>query len=93
MPFIEGFIGDIDIADQVAQAVDVDFIKTKLITMQREKAFGEIKRLVTNTPLLSFYDPGKELVIQCDASQSGLGAVLMQDGKPVSFASRAMPPT
>ena len=31
--------------------------------------------------------------IQCDAIQAGLGAVLMQGGRPVEYASRALTPT
>jgi transposase InsO family protein len=46
--------------------------------------------MVTNAPLLQYYDPSKELTIQCDASQSGLGAALLQEGAPVAYASRAM---
>ena len=53
----------------------------------------EIKRMGTEAPILAFYDPAKELVIECDASQKGLGAVLMQQGRPIAYASRALTPT
>ena len=43
-----------------------------------EKAFSEVKHLVTQAPILAYYSPDKELVIQCDASGRGLGAVLPQ---------------
>ena len=50
----------------------------------------KIKKLISTTPVLRYYDPNEELVIQCDASQKGLGAVLMQSGKPIAYASRAL---
>ena len=46
--------------------------------------------MISQVPVLAFFDPGKEVTIQCDASQSGPGAVLMQEGKPVHYISRAM---
>ena len=52
-----------------------------------------MKRLVSEAPVLRFYDPDKELSIQCDASQTGLGAALLQDGKPLAFVSRALTDT
>ena len=30
------------------------------------------------------------MIITCDASKSGLGALLLQEGKPVTYASRAL---
>ena len=46
--------------------------------------------MISQVPVLAFFDPEKEVTVQCDASQSGLGAVLMQEGKPVHYISRAM---
>ena len=60
---------------------------------EQKSAFAEVKKLVTTSSVLAFYDPAKPLEIQCDASQTGLGAVLMQEGKPIHYASRALTPT
>ena len=43
--------------------------------------------------MLAYYDVKREVTIQCDASQSGLGAVLLQEGRPVCYASRALTTT
>ena len=55
-----------------------------------DKAFNEVKQLVTQAPILTYYSPDKELVIQCDASSLGIGAALMQEGRPLANASRAL---
>ena len=47
-----------------------------------DKAFKEIKRLLTQAPVLAYFDSTKELPIQCDASGQGLGAALLQEGRP-----------
>ena len=44
----------------------------------------------TSTPILTFYDPAKELTIQVDSSKDGIGAALLQDRKPIEFDSRTM---
>ena len=53
-------------------------------------AFEKLKDLLSSAPVLQYYDVHKPIVVQADASQSGLGAVLLQDGRPVEYASRAM---
>ena len=39
---------------------------------------------------ISYFDPKKDTVIQSDASINGLGCALIQDEKPVCYASRAL---
>ena len=45
---------------------------------------------MSKQPVLACFDVTKPMTISCDASQSGLGAVLLQEDKPVTFASRAI---
>ena len=62
-------------------------------TGEHDSAFRKIQQLVATAPVLRYYDPTKELTIQCDASQGGLGAALMQEGQPLAYASRALTDT
>ena len=43
--------------------------------------------------ILAYYDPHKERVLQTDANIKGLGACLMQQGKPVYFTSEILTET
>ena len=62
-------------------------------TDEHDAAFSEVKKLATSAPVLAYYDPSKPLVIQCDASDKGLGCALLQNMKPVAYASRALTDT
>ncbi len=57
---------------------------------EHQRAFDEIKKAVASSSVLHYYDPCKTPVIQTDASSRGIGSVLMQDGHPIAFASRAL---
>ena len=59
---------------------------------EHSTAITELKRLLVSSPVLAFYDVDKTVTLQCDASQYGLGACLLQENKPVAFASRALSP-
>jgi hypothetical protein len=59
----------------------------------QERAYHQILELMAKAPVLRYYDVGREVTIQSDASMSGLGAVLLQEGQPVSFASRTLSAT
>ena len=53
-------------------------------------AVEQVKKAATSAPTLQFFDAKRTTVLQCDASEGGLGAVLMQDGHPVAFASKSL---
>ena len=46
----------------------------------QEKAWNDVKTLIASAPVLVYYKPTEVLEIQCDSSQSSLGAALMQNG-------------
>ena len=54
----------------------------------QQRAFEDIKKAIANTPILAYYDLEKPVLIQTDMSDVGVGAVLLQNGKPVSYTSR-----
>ena len=43
--------------------------------------------------MLGYYDAKKELTLQVDASPTGLGAALIQEGQPIAYASKVLTPT
>lgn len=53
----------------------------------------QIKDLVTAEPVLQYFNPVKPLTLQCDALEKGLGAALIQDERPIAFASRVLTET
>ena len=52
------------------------------------EAFEQLKVLLTTAPVLAQPDIEKPFDVYCDASGSGLGYVLMQEGQVVAYASR-----
>ena len=56
-------------------------------------AFNHIKDEISRVTNLQFYDRGKPVTIQVDASMRGLGVAMLQDGRPVAFASKALTET
>jgi hypothetical protein len=55
-----------------------------------EKVFEELKAAVSQPPVLVLPNFSKTFVIECDASDFGMGAVLMQDGRPLAYYSQAL---
>ena len=52
-----------------------------------QKAFGNVRRLITDTPILTYDDQSNITVISADASSSDLGVILPQCNKLVAFSS------
>ena len=57
---------------------------------EHSEAFNELKVSICRAPALTPFDKTKPIVVQADASQSGMGALLLQDKRPVSSASRKL---
>jgi len=57
-------------------------------TEQCEGSFEELKRRLTNDPVLTIPGTNQSFEVFCDASYQGLGCVLMQNKKIVAYASR-----
>jgi hypothetical protein len=55
-----------------------------------DEAFKHLKRLLTISPVLAQPDTTKPFNVYCDASGTGLGAVLMQEGRVISYSSRQL---
>ncbi|KAI3784091.1 hypothetical protein L1987_43183 [Smallanthus sonchifolius] len=56
----------------------------------QEEAFQTLKQKLCNAPILTLPDGNDDLVVYCDASNQGLGCVLMQRGKVTTYASRQL---
>ena len=56
----------------------------------QQHAFDELKRRLTQAPLLVLPDFTKTFEIECDASNIGIGGVLMQNGRPVAYHSEKL---
>lgn len=50
-----------------------------------DTAFKTLKKKMTETPVLSLPDFSKILILETDASDVAIGAVLSQDGHPLAF--------
>src|SRR5579859_7643324 len=59
---------------------------------QCEEAFHRLRKLLTIAPVLAQPDTSRLFEVFCDASGVGLGCVLMQDGRVIAYASRALRP-
>ena len=57
-----------------------------------QDALDAIKEELTKTPVLAYFNPKSDHVIQTDASLKVLGAVLLQEGRPVIYVSRTLTP-
>jgi hypothetical protein len=52
-----------------------------------DEAFKNLKKLLTTSPVLVQPDTDKPFDVYCDAFGTGLGGVLMQEGRVISYSS------
>ena len=61
-------------------------------SIDHQNAFEELKQHVSVDTKLRYFDTQSPVTLEVDASLQGLGAALIQNGKPVAFASKTLSP-
>lgn len=59
-------------------------------TNAMDKDFQELKNILKNSECLAFYDPKKKVTLSVDSSSFSIGCCLMQEKRPVAYASTAL---
>nr|GFB19441.1 putative reverse transcriptase domain-containing protein [Tanacetum cinerariifolium] len=57
---------------------------------KQEAAFQLLKQKLCSAPILALPEGSEDFIVYCDALNKGLGAVLMQREKVISYASRQL---
>jgi len=83
--FVEGFSKKVNPLTQLTRK-DQSFSWTE----QCEECFEEMKKCLTTALVLVIPDTEKMFEVYCDASYQGLGCVLMQEKRAVTYASRQL---
>ena len=58
--------------------------------LEHQFPFDQMKKVFASSPILAYYNPSKQTVLQTDASVKVLGACLLQKEKLFYFASKAL---
>lgn len=58
-----------------------------------EKEFQALKSVLCKSPVLAYFDNAKPVTLSVDASSVGLGASILQEGRPIAYASKALTET
>ena len=57
---------------------------------EHQKAFENIKKMICSASTLSYFNPNLPVILQVDASKESLGAALLQNDKPIAYASKSL---
>ena len=77
----------------LAPLTDLTGSKSFIWTSTHHEAFNAMKAMVAKDAMLAYPDHNKPFTIETDASDYQLGAVIEQDGRPVSYYSQKLTPT
>jgi hypothetical protein len=59
-------------------------------TCEAKEAFQALRMAVTQAPVLALPNFSQTFIIECDPSGFGIGAVLMQNKRPIAYISKAL---
>nr|GEW53563.1 putative reverse transcriptase domain-containing protein [Tanacetum cinerariifolium] len=85
---IESWLQEVCFLRHVVNNNDVHLDSTKTEGMEQEEVFQTLKDNLCNASILSL--PDEDFLVYCEASNQGLGCVLMQRGKVIAYASRQL---
>ena len=57
---------------------------------EHDASFNALKAMASDAPVLRYFDPKLPLTLSVDASSKGIGAVILQEGQPIAYGSRAL---
>ena len=77
----------------LAPVTDLYISKSFIWTSTHHEAFNAMKAMVAKDMMLAYPDHNKQFTIETDTSDYQLGAVIKQDGRPVSYYSQKLTPT
>eukprot|EP00794_Sanderia_malayensis_P002127 gene2127-2414_t len=79
-----------DVAEPLRRLTDKDAVWCW--ERHHQEAFDRMKEMIIQFPVLRYYDVNLPVTIQCDSSDIGLRACIMQEGRLIPFASRTLSP-
>ncbi len=59
---------------------------------EQEQSYNQLKEKLTCAGTMAYFDTSKDAELHVDASPFGLGAILLQGGKPIAYGSRTLSP-
>ena len=78
-------------------AIRTEFIRTNTSNkkpnqddQENGKVFDDMKTTLLHAPSFEYFDPARDLVLQCDASESGVEAWLLQDDQSIVWDSSSL---
>ncbi|XP_030031283.2 uncharacterized protein K02A2.6 [Manduca sexta] len=73
-----------------------ELIKKDVIFMwgnRQQESYNMLKKLISEPPVLKYFQINQLITLSVDASKDGLGSVLLQNAQPVAYGSRALTDT
>lgn len=84
--FIPNFAAESAPLRELLKKSNLDFVWLDAHT----ECLNKLKNLIASAPVLRNFDPSIPIVMSVDSSIQGVGAVLLQDSRPVAYASKAL---